>query len=104
VQRADRAAAAGDLSFRHSHPTAELVRLAHLRWQIELDYRELKDELGLDHYEGRSYTGWHHHTPRNRAAPTAAPQVLDRPLPNLPTADRDPKHHPPQTPTRVTKQ
>lgn len=42
-------------------PVEELVRLAHLRWQIELDYRELKDELGLDHYEGRSYAGWHHH-------------------------------------------
>lgn len=39
----------------------ELVRIAHLRWQIELDYKELKDELGLDHYEGRSYSGWHHH-------------------------------------------
>ncbi len=28
---------------------------------IELDYRQLKGELGLDHYEGRSYLGWHHH-------------------------------------------
>ena len=43
-------------------PHAELVRLARLRWTIELDYRQLKGELGLDHYEGRSYTGWHHHT------------------------------------------
>jgi SRSO17 transposase len=40
----------------------ELVRLAHLRWSIELDYQQLKDELGLDHYEGRSWIGWHHHT------------------------------------------
>lgn len=39
-----------------------LARLARLRWKIELDYRELKGELGLDHYEGRSYLGWHHHT------------------------------------------
>ena len=38
-----------------------LVRLAKGRWRIEQDYRELKDELGLDHYEGRSWTGWHHH-------------------------------------------
>jgi SRSO17 transposase len=37
------------------------VRLAKGRWRIELDYRELKDELGLDHFEGRSWTGWHHH-------------------------------------------
>jgi len=29
---------------------------------IELDYRQLKGQLGLDHYEGRSYLGWHHHT------------------------------------------
>jgi SRSO17 transposase len=39
-----------------------LARLARLRWKIELDYRQLKGELGLDHYEGRSYLGWHHHT------------------------------------------
>lgn len=39
-----------------------LVRLARLRWQVELDYRQLKGELGLDHYEGRSYLGFHHHT------------------------------------------
>lgn len=39
-----------------------LARLARLRWKIELDYRQLKGELGLDHYEGRSYIGWHHHT------------------------------------------
>jgi SRSO17 transposase len=39
----------------------ELVRLAKLRWRIEHDYRELKDGLGLDHFEGRSFQGWHHH-------------------------------------------
>ena len=38
-----------------------LVRLAEGRWRIEQDYRELKDELGLDHFEGRSWPGWHHH-------------------------------------------
>jgi SRSO17 transposase len=42
-------------------PIAELVRLGKLRWRIEHDYRELKDVLGLDHFEGRSYRGWHHH-------------------------------------------
>jgi SRSO17 transposase len=38
-----------------------LVRLAKARWRVELDYRELKEELGLDHYEGRQWLGWHHH-------------------------------------------
>ena len=42
-------------------PIAELVRLAKLRWRIEHDYRELKHGLGLDHFEGRSYAGWHRH-------------------------------------------
>ena len=39
----------------------DLVRLAKIRWRIEHDYRELKDGLGLDHFEGRSYLGWHRH-------------------------------------------
>jgi SRSO17 transposase len=39
----------------------DLVRLGKLRWRIEQDYRELKDALGLDHYEGRTYPGWNHH-------------------------------------------
>jgi SRSO17 transposase len=38
-----------------------LVRLAHQRWAIEQQYQELKDELGLDHFEGRSYLGWNRH-------------------------------------------
>jgi SRSO17 transposase len=38
-----------------------LVRLAHQRWAIEQQYQELKTELGLDHFEGRSYHGWHRH-------------------------------------------
>jgi len=40
-----------------------LVRTARARWQVELDCRELKEELGLDHYEGRHWLGWHHHVP-----------------------------------------
>ena len=39
-----------------------LARLARMRWKIELDYKQLKGELGLDHYEGRSWNGWRHHT------------------------------------------
>jgi len=42
-------------------PLRELVRLAKIRWRIEHDYRELKDGLGLDQFEGRSYLGWHRH-------------------------------------------
>jgi SRSO17 transposase len=42
-------------------PLVELVHLAKLRWRVEHDYRELKDALGLDHFEGRSFQGWHHH-------------------------------------------
>jgi SRSO17 transposase len=42
-------------------PIERLVGLAKLRWRIEQDYRELKDALGLDHFEGRSYPGWNHH-------------------------------------------
>jgi len=38
-----------------------LVRLAHQRWAIEQQYQELKDELGLDHFEGRSLAGWQRH-------------------------------------------
>jgi SRSO17 transposase len=38
-----------------------VVRLAHQRWAIEQQYQELKSELGLDHFEGRSYPGWYHH-------------------------------------------
>jgi SRSO17 transposase len=42
-------------------PLRELAGLAKIRWRIEHDYRELKDGLGLDHFEGRSYLGWHRH-------------------------------------------
>lgn len=40
---------------------ARLVATAKARWRIEQDYRELKEELGLDHFEGRSWQGFHHH-------------------------------------------
>jgi len=38
-----------------------VVHLAHQRWAIEQQYQELKDELGLDHFEGRSLPGWQRH-------------------------------------------
>lgn len=49
-------------------PITELVRLAKIRWRIEHDYRELKHGLGLDHFEGRSWNGWHHHATLATAA------------------------------------
>jgi SRSO17 transposase len=39
----------------------ELVRTAHLRWRVERDYQDMKQEVGLDNYEGRSWRGFHHH-------------------------------------------
>ena len=39
-----------------------LVRLTHQRWAIEQQYQELKDELGLDHFEGRTMPGWQRHS------------------------------------------
>jgi hypothetical protein len=40
---------------------ARLVDIAKLRWRIERDYQELKQETGLDHFEGRGWRGFHHH-------------------------------------------
>jgi hypothetical protein len=39
----------------------QLVDIAKLRWRIERDYHELKQEVGLGHFEGRSWRGFHHH-------------------------------------------
>lgn len=66
----------------------QLVTLAHSRWQIEQHYQELKSELGLDHFEGRSWRGWHHHAVL--AALTYTFLQLERqrgitPLPTFPT-------------------
>lgn len=63
-------------------PHEHIAVLARLRWKIELDYRELKGHLGLDHYEGRSWLGWHHHA----ALVTAAHGflTLERQHPNHP--------------------
>ena len=42
-------------------PVPDLVENAKLRWRIERDYQDLKQELGLGHYEGRGWRGFHHH-------------------------------------------
>lgn len=39
----------------------DLVRAAHMRWRIERDYQDLKQDLGLGHFEGRGWRGFHHH-------------------------------------------
>jgi len=44
-----------------STPLKQLVRLAKLRWRVERDYQEMKQEIGLDHFEGRGWVGFHHH-------------------------------------------
>jgi SRSO17 transposase len=49
-------------------PLNDLVSKAHLRWRIERDYQDLKQELGLDHYEGRGWCGFHHHATLSIAA------------------------------------
>jgi SRSO17 transposase len=60
----------------------QLARLARLRWMIELDYKQLKGHLGLDHYEGRSYLGFHHHCTLVTAAHGFL--TLERQNPNRP--------------------
>jgi SRSO17 transposase len=49
------------ISLPTNTPIRELVRVAKLRWRVERDYQDLKTEAGLDHFEGRSWPGFHHH-------------------------------------------
>ena len=75
-------------------PLRDLVDLAKLRWRIERDYQELKQELGLGHYEGRGWRGFHHHatltiaaygfliTERSAIPPSAAPIFKTPALPH----------------------
>ena len=66
----------------------DLVALARSRWPIEQQYRELKDDLGLDHFEGRSYQGWAHHVVLTAVAFTFLQiergPVTEAPRPTLP--------------------
>jgi len=67
---------------------ADLVALARSRWPIEQQYRELKDDLGLDHFEGRTYQGWTHHVVLTAVAFTflqiERAHATDGPRPTLP--------------------
>jgi SRSO17 transposase len=74
-----------------------LVKLAKHRWIIERDYEELKQELGLGHYEGRGWRGFHHHATlciaaygflvaeRGRFSPSARAGRLELRAPQIPT-------------------
>lgn len=78
----------------------DLVKLAKHRWIIERDYEELKQELGLGHFEGRGWRGFHHHatlciaaygflvSERSRFPPSARAGKLELPAPGLPTGFR----------------
>jgi SRSO17 transposase len=48
-------------NFPEDAPISRLISLAHRRWTVEQGYQQLKEELGLDHFEGRSWPGLHHH-------------------------------------------
>ena len=52
---------AGDGITSFTASLQHVVQLAHHRWAIEQHYQDLKTELGLDHFEGRTYPGWQHH-------------------------------------------
>jgi len=72
-----------------------LVYLAKLRWRIERDYQEMKSELGLDHFEGRSWRGFHHHV----ACVAAAHAFLAFQRVRFPP--QDPAPEPPGLPARA---
>lgn len=65
---------------------AEPVRLAKLHWRIEHHYRELKHGLGLDHFEGRSRIGWHHHVTLVTAAQAFLTAQRLAPMGDAPTS------------------
>lgn len=77
-----------------------MVDLAKLRWRIERDYQELKQEVGLDHYEGRGWRGFHHHatlciaaygfliTEQETIPPSGPGPTANRQMPALPAGYR----------------
>jgi SRSO17 transposase len=87
---------------------SELVRMAKHRWIIERDYQELKQELGLGHFEGRGWRGFHHHATlclaaygflvaeRNRFSPSTKVGHLQLPAPKIPPSFRPRGSRPPR--------
>lgn len=71
-----------------SSSVRQLVGTAKLRWRIERDYEELKQELGLGHFEGRNWRGFHHHATLSIAAYgfLVVERCLFSPAPNSPRA------------------
>ena len=55
------------------------MRLTKIRWRIEHDYRELKTALGLDHFEGRTYSGSNRHVTLVSAAQLVVTQLRTSP-------------------------
>src|SRR5207245_9651420 len=73
---------------RNLPPTTPLrtrVRGARQRWATEQQYEQPKEELGLDHFEGRSSPGWHRHVVLTALAYTWLQQERRRGLPRAPT-------------------
>jgi SRSO17 transposase len=93
-------------------PLHDLVATAKLRWRIERDYRELKQELGLGHFEGRGWRGFHHHaslciaaygfliSERETIPPSAADRFQGGQEPPVPRGSR---HRATADPTRTTR-
>lgn len=74
----------------------ELVRLAKLRWRVERDYQEMKQEVGLDHFEGRTWRGFHHHATLCAVAHgfLALRRALSPPIPQAVDASSGPPSSP----------
>ena len=89
----------GQGHFTAARPGAYIASIAS-RWPIEQQYRELKDDLGLDHFEGRTYQGWTHHVVLTAVAFTflqiERARAPDGPRPTMPVvrgwALRPPQH------------
>jgi len=58
-------------------PLQRMVFEAKMRWRIERDYQDLKQDLGLGDYEGRGWRGFHHHKPRGSPAHAAPRPIID---------------------------
>jgi SRSO17 transposase len=85
----------------------DLVALGKQRWIIERDYQELKQELGLGHFDGHGWRGFHHHATlciaaygflvaeRSRFSPSVRSGHLGLSTPQLPTGFQPLGSHPP---------